>query len=128
ALEEWQIGLRREHGRTQPFDIKNVGEEAIFSEFLVRNAQSQSAYTVNIRGKSLGENSCTCGDFSTNTLGTCKHIECVLGSLEKRRGGKSALDQGFQPSFSEVFLRYGKQRDVCFRPGADCPKELIRLA
>ena len=128
SLEDWQIGLRREYGRTQTFEIKNVGDEPIFSEFVVRNSQSQSSYTIIIRGNSLGENSCTCGDFTTNTLGTCKHIECVLNHLENRRGGKSALAQGFQPSHSEVFLRYGKQRDVCFRPGTDCQRELARLA
>ena len=37
---------------------------------------------------------------------------------ERKRGGKAALDQGFQPEYSEVYLRYGKQREVCFRPGA----------
>jgi superfamily II DNA or RNA helicase len=128
SLEDWQIALRREHGRTQDFDIKNVGDDPIFSEFLVRNSKSQSSYTVIVRGNSLGENSCTCGDFTTNTLGTCKHIECVLAHLEKRRGGKTALQQGYQPSYSEVFLRYGKQRDVCFRPGTGCPADLARLA
>ncbi|MBI3823557.1 MAG: DEAD/DEAH box helicase [Planctomycetes bacterium] len=127
-LEDWQIGLRREHGRNQNFDIKNVGDDAVFSEFLVRNPDNQSSYTVIVRGTSLGENTCTCGDFTTNTLGTCKHIECVMARLENRRGGKTALAQGFQPSYSEVFLRYGKQRDVCFRPGSDCPRELARLA
>ena len=128
SVEDWQIGLRREFGRTQEFDIKNLGDEPVFSEFVVRNADSKSSYNVIIRGVNLGENSCTCGDFTTNTLGTCKHIECVLANLEKRRGGKSALDQGFQPSYSEVFLRYGKQRDICYRPGTDCPRELARLA
>jgi superfamily II DNA or RNA helicase len=127
-LEEWQIGLRKEFGRSQDFEMKNLGEEPIFSEFLVRNSQSQSSYTVIVRGNSLGENSCTCGDFTTNTLGTCKHIEFVLATLEKRRGGKSALEQRFLPSYSELFLRYGKQRDVCFRPGSDCPQALARLA
>src|SRR5438132_4946174 len=128
SLEDWQIGLRREHGRTQAFRIKNLGDEPIFSEFVVGNEQSQSSYTVIIRGKSLGENVCTCGDFTTNTLGTCKHIEFVLAHLENKRGGKTALERGFQPTASEVFLRYGKRRDVCFRPGADCPATLARLA
>ena len=108
-------------------EMTNLGNDPIFSEFLVKNPQSQSAYTVVIRGKTLGENTCTCGDFTTNTLGTCKHLEFVLACLEKRRGGKSALERGSEPGYSEVFLRYGKQRDICFRAGSDCPKELIRL-
>ena len=129
-LEEWQIALRREFGRAQHFDLKNIGTEPIFSEFLVRNPQSKSSYTVIIRGKQPGENTCTCGDFTTNTLGTCKHIKFVLATLEKRRGGKTALEQPFQPSYSEVFFRYGKRRNVCFRPGSDWPAGdgTVRLA
>ena len=128
SLEDWQIGLRREFGRTQQFDLKNLGDEPIFSEFLVNNSQSRSSYQVLIRGQYLGDNSCTCGDFTTNALGTCKHIEFVLAQLEQHRGGKTALERGFQPTFSEVYLRYGRQRDICFRPGVECPPALVNLA
>jgi hypothetical protein len=124
SLEEWQIGLRREHGRTQTFDIKKLGDD---NEFSVKNTQSQSSYHVIIRGKELGDNSCTCGDFQTNGLGTCKHIEFTLGYLETKRGGKQALERGIRPEYSEIYLRYGKKREVCFRAGDDCPVPLIRL-
>jgi superfamily II DNA or RNA helicase len=127
SLEYWQIALRREHGRTQDFNIRNLSDEPIFSEFAVRNTKSQGVYTVVIRGSMLGDNSCTCGDFTTNALGTCKHIEFTLARLEQKRGGKAALEQGFEPAYSEIYLRYGRQREVCFRPGADCPAKLIRL-
>ena len=128
SLEEWQIALRREHGRTQAFDIKSLGDETVGCEFLVKNAQSQSSYAVIIRGKNLGDNSCSCGDFTTNGLGTCKHIEFTLGFMERQRGGRTVLERGCQSAHSEVYLRYGKQRDVCFRPGAECPPVLARLA
>ena len=127
-LEEWQIALRREHGRSQTFDIKNLTDEPIYSEFLVKNPQSDSAYHVIIRGTNLGDNSCTCGDFMTNLLGTCKHIEFTLAHLERKRGGKSALEQGSPLEHSEVYLRYGKERIVCFRPGTECPAPLVRVA
>jgi hypothetical protein len=39
--------------------------------------------------------SCTCPDYATNQLGTCKHIEFVLGRLSKRRGAKAALARGW---------------------------------
>src|SRR5262249_2813137 len=76
----------------------------------------------------LGANFCSCGDFATNHLGTCKHIEFTLGKLEAKRGGKSALEEGYQPPFSEVLVRYGSRRDVQFRPGSECPPELERIA
>lgn len=127
SLEEWQRELRKQFGREQRFQIANQGEHPVFSEFQVTNPQSKSAYRVVIRGRQPGDNFCTCGDFATNTLGTCKHIEFTLGWLENKRGGKKALDEGFQPSYSEVILHYGSRREVCFRPGSDCPKSLARL-
>ena len=76
-----------------------------------------------IRGAGLGDNYCACPDFATNLLGTCKHIEFVLGKLERRRGGKAALERGFEADYSELFLRYGAERHIAFRPGRLCTPE-----
>ena len=128
AVEEWQRGLRRQFGRVQAFKWKNLGTEPIFSEFAVENPQSGSRYRVAIRGVRPRENFCSCPDFSTNDLGTCKHIEFVLGRLERKRGGPRALAQGFKPRYSEVYLQYGAERHVRFRLGLDCPPPLARRA
>jgi superfamily II DNA or RNA helicase len=128
SLEDWQIELRRQFGREQNYRLENVGEHPIFSIFHVTNPQSQNTYRVHIRGVQPGDNFCSCPDFATNTLGTCKHIEFALAVLERRRGGVAALRAGFQPPYSEVYLHYGARREVRFRPGSDCPLELARLA
>jgi superfamily II DNA or RNA helicase len=128
SLEDWQIELRRQFGRAQGFRLANVGDHAIFSLFEVTNPQSQNTYRVQIRGPRVGDNFCSCPDFATNTLGTCKHIEFTLASLERKRGGPAALRAGFQPAYSEVQLQYGARREVRFRPGTECPVELARLA
>jgi superfamily II DNA or RNA helicase len=128
SLEDWQRELRRQFGRDQTFGIKNQGDHDIFSEFQITNPESKSTYRVIIRGPRTGDNFCSCGDFATNTLGTCKHIEFTLASLERKRGGKAALEAGFQPAYSEVLLQYGAQREVRFRPGSECPVALARLA
>src|SRR5262249_20968106 len=121
SLEDWQIELRRQFGRSQGFLLKNVGDHAIFSLFEVTNPQSQNTYRVQVRGARVGDNFCSCPDFATNTLGTCKHIEFTLAALERKRGGASALRAGFKPPYSEVQLQYGARREVRFRPGAECP-------
>jgi superfamily II DNA or RNA helicase len=128
SLEDWQIELRRQFGREQKFMLRNLGDHPVFSEFEVTNPQSQNTYRVTVRGYEPGDNFCTCADFATNTLGTCKHIEFTLACLEDKRGGRSALQAGFQPAHSEVFLHYGNRREVRFRPGTECPVELSRLA
>src|SRR5688500_15363285 len=63
SLEAWQTELRRQFGREQPFTLKNVGRDLVFSDFLVINPQSDSTYDVRIRGTEPGDNYCSCPDF-----------------------------------------------------------------
>ncbi len=128
SLEDWQIELRRQFGREQDYKLTNKGEHPLFSEFEVFNPQSKSNYTVHIRGTRPGDNFCSCPDFATNTLGTCKHIEFTLSRLEAQPGAIEQLRQGYQPPYSEVFLQYGARREVRFRPGSKCDVDLARLA
>ncbi|OQY03992.1 MAG: hypothetical protein B6I25_07510 [Planctomycetales bacterium 4572_13] len=126
-LEQWQIALRKQVAQKQNFRLKNIGEGPIFSEFTVTNPKNGGEYRVAIRGKQIGDNYCSCPDFSVNTLGTCKHVEFTLAKLERKRGSKKAFEEGFQPAYSEVYLRYGAKREVIFRPGTKCPKSLAEL-
>ena len=89
--DDWQRALRRQFGREQAFVLENIDGEAPFSSFQVRNPQSGGAYEVRIRGLAPGDNQCTCPDFRTNELGTCKHVEFVLARLERKRGARTAL-------------------------------------
>ena len=81
-----------------------------------------------IRGLGPGGNFCSCPDYTTAELGTCKHIEFTLGRLEKKRGAKTAFARGYQPAFSELYLRNDGRRSVHFRAGADCPLDVIEAA
>jgi superfamily II DNA or RNA helicase len=127
-VAQWQTQLRRQFGRAQAFKLENIGESAVFSEFHVTNPKSGTRYRVAIRGTQPGENFCACPDFATNDLGTCKHIEFVLGKLQRKPGGKKALARGFHPPYSEIHLQYGGERRVRWRAGTGCPPALSRRA
>ena len=126
--EAWQRRLRRQFGREQKFKVENVGDEPVFSEFRVTNPKSGGTYRVAIRGTQPGVNFCACPDFATNDLGTCKHIESVLARLERRPGGVRALRRAVPSHYSEIYLRYGGERQVRFRAGLSCPHALARRA
>lgn len=128
ALSEWQIGLRRQFGREQDFTLENIGDDPVFSDFRVGNAGSGGRYHVGIRGVEAGSNRCTCGDYLTNELGTCKHIEFVLATLERRRGAKQRLRRGATFESSELWLSGGAGRSVRLRPGTAMPKPLLAEA
>jgi superfamily II DNA or RNA helicase len=127
AIEDWQTELRRQFGREQAFLLENLGSEPFLSEFSVTNPQSGGHYRVAIRGTEPGENYCSCPDFATNDLGTCKHIEFTLGKLERKRGGKTALKLGFCRNYSEIYLNYAGERSVRFRQGIACSPKVTQL-
>jgi superfamily II DNA or RNA helicase len=123
-VDAWQRGLRRQFGREQAFALENLGDERVFSDFTVFNPESRRRYRVVIRGAQAGDNRCSCPDFATNDLGTCKHIEFTLARITANGADKHALEQGFRESFSELFLDYAGQRRVRLRLGGDFPAEL----
>jgi superfamily II DNA or RNA helicase len=125
---DWQRGLRRQFGREQAFGLENLGSEPFFSEFRVSNPASKSSYRVAIRGLGPGGNFCSCPDYATSELGTCKHLEFTIAKLEKKRGARAAFARGYQPAFSELYLRNEGKRRVHFRAGADCPKAVSEAA
>src|SRR5487761_2179112 len=125
---DWQRRLRRQFGREQAFSLENLGAEPFFSEFRVHNPQSKISYRVAIRGLIPGDNFCSCPDYASNELGTCKHIEFTLARLEKKRGAKLAFSRGYQPPFSELYLRNDGGRKIHFRAGIDCPPAVRKAA
>jgi superfamily II DNA or RNA helicase len=125
---DWQRGLRRQFGREQTFGLENLTSEPFFSEFRVSNPVSKSSYRVAIRGLGPGGNFCSCPDYATSELGTCKHIEFTLARLEKKRGARTAFTRGYQPAFSELYLRNDGKRCVHFRAGTDCPPAVREAA
>ena len=128
GVADWQTALRRQFGREQGFELENLGSEPVFSDFRVHNPAGGTRYRVAIRGSAPGCNFCSCPDFATNDLGTCKHIEFTLARLAKRRGGKAALARGFEPEYSEIWLDYAGARHVRLRAGKSCPAALLMRA
>src|SRR3954468_22833173 len=107
-LREEQIDIRRKRAAAEQLRIQNLGRNRVFSDYQVTNPTSGGQYRVSIRGFDVGDNSCSCPDFRTNTLGTCKHIEAVLAALrdetpEPLRHRKAAVTR------PEVYLQYGEQ-------------------
>ena len=91
SLEEWQVELRRQFGREQNFRLRNLGDHPALSDFQVTNPATGNTYRVTVRGTGPADNSCTCPDFATNTLGTCKHIEFTLARLMREVATRPGL-------------------------------------
>ena len=64
---------------------REPGKRAVLLGVRVSNPASQWSYRVVIRGPGPGGNFCSCPDYATGELGTCKHLEFTLGEIEKKR-------------------------------------------
>lgn len=125
---DWQRGLRRQFGQEQDFGLENLTSEPFFSEFRISNPVSKTSYRLVVRGLGPGGNFCSCPDYATSELGTCKHLEFALARLKKKRGARAAFARGYQPAFSELYLRNEGKRCVHFRAGTDCPPAVSEAA
>lgn len=128
-IDEWQKLLRRQFVQDHPFEIKtHPGEHPVFTEYTVKNPVSGGVYTIAIRSPGRGLNYCTCMDYRTNGLGTCKHIEAVLVSIEKNKTLKKLLNESFTASYSSLFLNYLPERHISMRIGTNHKEEYTQLA
>lgn len=124
TLEEWQIALRRQAALKEHFVISEIDRKKDPGYYKVINPVYQSEYKVVYRGKESPWNYCSCMDFKTNQLGTCKHLEVVKLWIEEN-GLKASRDI---PSYSSVYLSYRGERQVCLRIGADNGEAFRQLA
>lgn len=118
SLEAWQMALRRQFAENHPFGIENIGHEPVFSDFRVTNPENRNSYKVSIRDNEHSFHFCSCYDFKTNGLGTCKHIEAVLHRIRNNRQLNRFYLQRHNPEYTSVYLCYLGERTVKIRIGS----------
>src|SRR5437870_4466219 len=105
ALIQHAIEERRERARAERMRIQSAEPDRPWTDYTVTSTLSGKSYRVALRGRQPGESYCSCPDFRTNTLGTCKHILKVLGKL-KRRFTREQLRRPYKRKSIGVHLRY----------------------
>ncbi len=125
SLEEWQVKLRQQVSKTERFVISSVDEELCPGEYLVRNPEKDNEYKVVYRGANSEWNYCSCMDFKTSRLGTCKHIEAVKNCFIGKKGSRVHREI---PPYTSVYLSYRGERCVKIRIGSDNQEAYEQLA
>lgn len=142
SIQAWQRALRRQFARdqTQPFAIeRTIGEHPVFTDYSVGNPVTGSRYKVALRcarpnplaeegSRNAGSNFCSCIDFKTNALGTCKHIEAVLHQISRDEKLYPLLVREYIPAHTALYLRYGSARDVILQIGTHESERYEELA
>lgn len=124
SLEEWQIALRRQVAEKESFTISPISESLYPGDYCVKNPITRNEYKVVFRGMDNPWNYCSCMDFKTSRLGTCKHIEAVHLWTEANH---KRVYRG-NPPYTSVYLSYRGEREIRLRIGSDHETEFRQLA
>ncbi|MCR4405308.1 MAG: DEAD/DEAH box helicase [Anaerolineae bacterium] len=111
AMAEEQIKRRRQRAQEEIVRISNLGAHPVFSTFEVTSVSGRT-YRVQIRSLTELLNSCTCPDYRTNLVGTCKHIEGVLYYLHEAAGDEWEKLEAQKPPVTSIYLHYGEEITV----------------
>lgn len=106
------IHEREERAAAEKMLVKSCDQSTPWTDYTVTSRASGKTYRVSIRGFDAGQSYCTCPDFRTNHLGTCKHILQTQNKLRKRFTKKQLAKPYRRKNFS-VRVDYGPQ--LCLR-------------
>ncbi len=106
-----QIDRRRKRGKEGIAKIVNRGQHPVYSTFEVTSA-SERVYVVHVRSLTEQLNTCTCPDYRTNTIGTCKHIEGVLINLREEFADRWDEFVEQAPPVTQIYLHHAEQTTV----------------
>lgn len=122
-LKTWQVLLRKQAAKDLSMPVCCADEEKSPGEYIVGNGYLGREYKVVYRGAKSPWNYCSCMDFKTSQLGTCKHLEAV--KLWIRKGRRVHTET---PPYTSVYIDYGSGRQVRIRIGGDHAEEFRLLA
>lgn len=124
SLEKWQLGLRAQQGEKEAFDISEVDDKYSPGEYCVNNHATRNKYKVVYRGAKSEWNYCSCFDFKTSKLGTCKHIEAVKKWIKENR--KKVHRE--VPAYTSVYVDYKDDRKIKIRFGEEQSMPFYEIA
>lgn len=75
---------REERAKTERMRVKSVEPKQPWTDYTVTSEMSGKTYRVCLRGTEPGSSYCSCPDFRTNHLGTCKHILHTLAKVRQK--------------------------------------------
>lgn len=127
TVEEWQIALRREQAIESDFIVEHLDDNRIWGDYLVSSPGAGGRYKVAFRGVCSERNYCSCLDFRTNALGTCKHLEGVTLKLQEEVEGYPWSGREYNAPYSSVFVSYKGGRQIRMRVGTEQTERFTQL-
>ena len=126
-LVEHALHEREERAKSEKFRITSSDATKPWTDYTVASALSGKTYRVALRGEERGQSYCSCPDFRTNTLGTCKHILHLLDRV-RRRIPAAVRRKPYRNREAFVHVLYGEEMTLHLRLPDKADPELVSLA
>jgi SNF2 family DNA or RNA helicase len=96
---------RQERAKAEKMKIVAADPDQPWTDYTVTSLLSGQTYRVALRSLAPGPSYCSCPDFRTNTLGTCKHLLKVAAKVRKKFEPKE-LKKPYRRKRIAVHLQY----------------------
>lgn len=104
---------REERASAEKMTLKTLDPDTPWADYTLTSKQSGKTYRVSLRGFEPGKSYCTCPDFRTNRLGTCKHILHAQAKVQKRFSN-AKLAKPYRRKNLSLRIDYGQQLGLRF--------------
>jgi superfamily II DNA or RNA helicase len=117
---------RAERASIEKMRVKSLSPKRPWSDYTVTSYVSGKTYRVSLRGTEPGESYCSCPDFRSNCLGTCKHILHVLGKVQ-RKFSAAALARPYKRRNLSLRIDYLGEIGLRWNLPSDMPSEMAKI-
>jgi hypothetical protein len=126
-LHHRALADRQKRASEERMQVRSTNPERPWTDYIVTSEQSGRSYRVALRDRDGKDAFCTCPDFRTNGLGTCKHILHVQGKLATRFSA-AKLASPYRRKYVSLSLNYRGKRGLIFNLPYQCDatiKEIV---
>ena len=117
---------RRIRSAEEKMAFRSVDPSVPWTDYILTSRHSGKTYRVALHGAEPGQSYCSCPDFRTNRLGTCKHLLHVLNKIQKKFDRK-ALAKPFVQKQVAVYLDYHDPLGLRFLHPADAAEDVLKV-
>lgn len=105
-LRQRMLADRHDRATSEKMIVRSINPARPWTDYVVTSSNSGRTYRVAIRSLDGDDSFCTCPDFRTNRLGTCKHIMHLRRKIAKKFSA-AQLRSPYRRKRLSLGMRYG---------------------
>jgi superfamily II DNA or RNA helicase len=125
-LVERAIQERADRAKEETYRLKSADPKKAWTDYVLTSATSGKSYRLALRGEVRGVSYCSCPDFRTNTLGTCKHLIYAMDRVRSKFSAKQR--RATQRKQFAVHIRYDGEMSLRMAAPSKCDPTAEKIA